>query len=62
MDKISMEVVFFARRKEARRIAKKHKLDVREVEHVLFNLTMTPEDRLGRSFRRANLKSISTYK
>lgn len=43
------------RRYKAEEIAAKHDVDVGDVQHVLFNLTLKPEERLARSFQRAGL-------
>jgi hypothetical protein len=48
------------RRKQAERIADREGVDPGDVEHVLFNLTLSPWQRLARSFRRAGLKRLST--
>jgi len=47
------------RRKHAERIAEREGVDAGDVEHVLFNLTLDPWQRLSRSFRRAGLKRLS---
>jgi hypothetical protein len=47
------------RRKRAERIAERHEVDAGDVEHVLFNLTLPPWQRLARSFKRAGLKRLS---
>jgi transcriptional regulator with XRE-family HTH domain len=47
------------RRRHAERIAERHAVDVGDVEHVLFNLTLPPWERLARSFGRAGLKRLS---
>ena len=47
------------RRKTAERIAERHSVDAGDVEHVLFNLTLSPWQRLARSFKRAGLKRLS---
>lgn len=41
------------RRRRAEEIAKKYDVDVGDVEHVLFNLTLEPLQRLAKSLRRA---------
>ena len=43
------------RRRHAERIAEAHAVDAGDVEHVLFNLTLPPWERLARSFTRAGL-------
>jgi transcriptional regulator with XRE-family HTH domain len=48
------------RRKLAERIAERERVDAGDVEHVLFNLTLRPWQRLARSFQRAGLKRFST--
>lgn len=47
------------RRRHAERIAERHGVDAGDVEHVLFNLTLPPWQRLARSFKRAGLKRLS---
>lgn len=47
------------RRKQAERIAEREGVDAGDVEHVLFNLTLRPWQRLARSFQRAGLKRLS---
>jgi hypothetical protein len=47
------------RRKHAERIAERTGVDAGDVEHVLFNLTLRPWQRLARSFQRAGLKRLS---
>lgn len=47
------------RRKQAERIAEREGVDAGDVEHVLFNLTLGPWQRLARSFQRAGLKRVS---
>lgn len=47
------------RRKHAEHIAERHAVDAGDVEHVLFNLTVPPWQRLARSFKRAGLKRLS---
>jgi transcriptional regulator with XRE-family HTH domain len=49
------------RRREADRIAERCSVDAGDVEHVLFNLTLTPWQRLGRSFKRAGLRRLSPH-
>jgi predicted transcriptional regulator len=48
------------RRKQAERIAEREGVDAGDVEHVLFNLTLSPWKRLARSFQRAGLKRLSS--
>jgi len=48
------------RRKRAERIAEREGVDAGDVEHVLFNLTLGPWQRLARSFQRAGLKRLSS--
>jgi len=48
------------RRKHAEQIARRENVDAGDVEHVLYNLSLRPWDRLGRSFERAGLKRFST--
>ena len=48
------------RRRRAEQIAQRSNVDAGDVEHVLHNLTLSPAQRLTQSFRRANLKRIST--
>lgn len=50
-----LAMVRLARRIEAERIAKEFGVDAGDVDHVLFNLTLTPEERLTRGFRRGGL-------
>ena len=47
------------RRQHAERIAEREGVDAGDVEHVLFNLTLHPWQRLARSFQRAGLKRSS---
>jgi len=47
------------RRRHAERLAERHAVDAGDVEHVLFNLTLPPWQRLARSFQRAGLKRLS---
>jgi transcriptional regulator with XRE-family HTH domain len=47
------------RRKYAERLAERHGVDAGDVEHVLYNLTLPPWQRLKRSFQRAGLKRLS---
>ena len=47
------------RRKHAERVAEREKVDAGDVEHVLFNLTLPPWQRLARSFQRAGIKRLS---
>lgn len=47
------------RRKHAERIAEREGVDAGDVEHVLFNLTLDPWERLRRSFQRAGLRRLS---
>ena len=47
------------RRQHAERIAEREGVDAGDVEHVLFNLTLSPWQRLRRSFQRAGLKRLS---
>lgn len=47
------------RRKQAERIAEREGVDAGDVEHVLFNLTLDPWQRLARSLQRAGLKRVS---
>ncbi len=49
------------RRGHAARIAERESVDPGDVEHALFNLTLTPWQRLARSFKRAGLKRLSTH-
>jgi len=44
------------RRHEAEQIARRKRLDPGDVEHALFNLTLSPTERLTRSFARAGLR------
>ena len=48
------------RRAQAERIAKRWKVDAGDVEHVLFNLTLDPWQRLMKSFKRGGLRRLST--
>jgi len=48
------------RRRRAERIAEAHTVDAGDVEHVLFNLSLSPWQRLARSFQRARLDRLST--
>ena len=48
------------RRKHAERVAEREGVDAGDVEHVLFNLTLRPWQRLARSFQRAGLKRLSS--
>lgn len=48
------------KRQRARRIAKRHGVDEDDVKHVLTNLELAPLERLGRMFRRAGLRRLST--
>jgi transcriptional regulator with XRE-family HTH domain len=48
------------RRKHAERIAEREGVDAGDVEHVLFNLTLSPWQRLARSFQRAGLARLSS--
>jgi hypothetical protein len=48
------------RRAQAERIAKRWKVDAGDVEHVLFNLTLDPWQRLLKSFKRGGLRRLST--
>lgn len=45
----------------AKVIAEKESVDPGDVEHVLHNLTLTPGERLKKSFKRAGLKRYSTH-
>jgi transcriptional regulator with XRE-family HTH domain len=47
------------RRRYAERLAERHAVDAGDVEHVLYNLTLPPWQRLARSFKRAGLKRLS---
>lgn len=47
------------RRQHAERIAERHAVDAGDVEHVLFNLTVPPWQRLARSFKRGGLRRLS---
>jgi hypothetical protein len=47
------------RREQAERIAKRWKVDAGDVEHVLFNLTLDPWQRLRKSFKRGGLRRLS---
>jgi hypothetical protein len=47
------------RREQAERIAKRWKVDAGDVEHVLFNLTLDPWQRLRKSFKRVGLRRLS---
>ena len=49
------------RRRRAERIAERHAVDVGDVEHVLFNVTLPPWQRLARSFQRAALKRLPAH-
>ena len=48
------------RRKHAEVIAEQEGVDVGDVEHVLYNLTLRPWQRLARSFERAGPKRVSS--
>jgi hypothetical protein len=48
-----------ARRQFAEQVARKHGVDVGDVEHVLANLTLPPLERLKRSMRRAGLGRLA---
>jgi hypothetical protein len=48
-----------ARRQFAEEIARRHHVDVGDVEHVLSNLTLPPLERLRRSMRRARLGQLA---
>jgi hypothetical protein len=48
-----------ARRHFAEEVARKHRVDAGDVEHVLANLTLPPLERLRRSMTRARLGSIA---
>ena len=48
-----------ARRRFAEEVARKHDVDVGDVEHVLSNLTLPPIDRLRKSLRRARIRGIA---
>jgi hypothetical protein len=47
------------RRAQAECIAKRWKVDAGDVEHVLFNLTLDPWQRLRKSFKRGGLRRLS---
>jgi hypothetical protein len=46
------------RRRFAEEVARKHNVDAGDVEHVLYNLTLEPLERLRESMRRARLRGI----
>ena len=48
------------RRRHAERLAERHALDAGDIEHALYNLTLPPWQRLGRSFKRAGLRRLSS--
>lgn len=50
------------RRAQAQVIAAKHAVDTSDVEHVLYNLSLAPAQRLADSFRRANLKKSAVLR
>lgn len=50
------------RRRQAESIADAHAVDAGDVEHVLFNLTLPPWQRLARSLQRAGLSRLSTQR
>ena len=47
------------RRRFAEEIAKRHGVDAGDVEHVLFNMTLPPIEKLRWSMRRAGLKGLA---
>jgi hypothetical protein len=47
---------------EARAIAERLGVDPSDVEHVLFNLSIPPLERLARSFQRARLKNFAIHR
>jgi transcriptional regulator with XRE-family HTH domain len=47
------------RRKQAECIADREGVDAGDVEHVIYNLTLDPWQRLKRSFQRAGLRRLS---
>jgi len=50
-----------ARRRLADKIAAKYDVDAGDVEHVLFNMTMAPLEKLQRSMQRARLRGIAYH-
>jgi hypothetical protein len=50
MDKLRTDRLF--RRRVAKRLATQYHLDVGDVEHALFNMTLSPMERLSRCLAR----------
>jgi hypothetical protein len=48
-----------SRRRFAEQVARRHDVDPGDVEHVLYNLTLPPLERLRESLRRARLRGIA---
>jgi len=61
-EKVRLHADRIFRRQKAVRIATRWRVDPGDVEHVLFNLTLEPLERLARSFSRAGLKGLSTHR
>lgn len=51
-----------ARLEIARRIAQSHGVDAGDVEHVLFNMTLTPIEKLRGAMRRARLRGLAYHR
>lgn len=49
------------RYQEAKSLAERIGSDPSDVEHILFNLTLPPLERLARSFQRAKIKNFAIY-